>query len=88
MIEISDSKHWKQLNSEDMKFYINFIIIDGLTDWRLPKYEEIKELVPLFRGDSAIYVSNIWTIESWNSMDDSSYISFWMIPVRDSQSGE
>jgi hypothetical protein len=88
MIEISDSKHWKQLNSEDMKFYINFIIIDGLTDWRLPKYEEIKELVLLFRGDSAIYVSNIWTIESWNSMDDSSYISFWMIPVRDSQSGE
>lgn len=87
MIEISDSKHWKRLNSDDMKFYINFIIIDGLTDWRLPKFEEIKGLTPLRHDGAEIYVGNMWTIESWDVMEYST-VSFWMIPVRNSQTGE
>lgn len=86
-IQISDAKHWKKLNINDMKFIIDFIVIDDYTDWRLPKYEDIVKMVPLINNDGdEIYVPSIWTaqmFETFSEIPSYSRLQHWMIPVRD-----
>lgn len=86
-IQISDSQHWKKLNIGDMKFIIDFIVVDDYTDWRLPRYEDIVKMVPLVSKDgNEIYVNGIWTIqmfETFSEIPSYSSLQYWMIPVRE-----
>jgi hypothetical protein len=84
MIEISDNQYWRKLNNNDMTLVVNFIVIDGVTGWRLPNYQELLEVCPIVYGDNEIYIDNIWSLESWGVKNQyPNFLKFWLIPVRD-----